>query len=161
MFVFCCHCHIDVSTCAIFTWSWLVVDGFQQKNRSKYLSGLPRNKGLSEADQGQLYSAQQGCSINCGKNVIFYHTMWKNHGLFLFSPHFPVATPCLSSCLWFFQLRHNLSLVLVALGQPKEAREELRLARRGLALLYGAEHPLVTCGGRLRRVSQLVLGWKV
>ena len=59
--------------------------------------------------------------------------------------------------------------MLVALGQPKEAREELRLvrfltdfqpsqirndgiepteARRGLALLYGAEHPLVTFGRR-------------
>ncbi|CAK8990428.1 unnamed protein product [Durusdinium trenchii] len=42
-----------------------------------------------------------------------------------------------------YSAQHNLSLVLVALGQPKEAREELRIARRGLALLYGAEHPLV------------------
>ncbi|CAL1135415.1 unnamed protein product [Cladocopium goreaui] len=42
-----------------------------------------------------------------------------------------------------YSAQHNLSLVLVALGQPKEAREQLRTARRGLALLYGAEHPLV------------------
>ena len=120
------------------------IDRFQHKIRSKYLSGLPRNKGLSEADQGQLYSAQQGCSIFVKKNVIFYHTIWKIHGLFFFPPPFSGCNSLPWICLWFFQLRHNLSLVLVALGQPKEAREELRLARRGLALLYGAEHPLVT-----------------
>lgn len=85
--------------------------------------------------------------------------MWKIHGFFLFSPPFSrLQLPALVRVL-VSKLRHNLSLVLVALGQPKEAREELRLARRGLALLYGAEHPLVTCGGRLRRVSQLNLFW--
>ena len=62
----------------------------------------------------------------------------------------------------------------MALGQPKEAREELRLvrfptdfqlsfrtldgiesteARRGLALLYGAEHPLVTFGRPVKKWS--------
>eukprot|EP00435_Cladocopium_sp_Y103_P073742 s112_g44.t7 len=48
-----------------------------------------------------------------------------------------------------YSAQHNLSLVLVALGQPKEDLpvrsfpEHAPDARRGLALLYGAEHPLV------------------
>lgn len=41
----------------------------------------------------------------CEFFVIFYHTMWKNHGFFFCFPVFPtifqVATPCLSSCLGF------------------------------------------------------------
>lgn len=41
-----------------------------------------------------------------------------------------------------YSAQHNLSLVMVAMGRPEEARAELRIARRGLATLYGAQHPL-------------------
>ncbi|CAE7825569.1 unnamed protein product [Symbiodinium sp. CCMP2592] len=41
-----------------------------------------------------------------------------------------------------YSAQHNLSLVMVAMGHPEEARAELRIARRGLATLYGAQHPL-------------------
>lgn len=38
---------------------------------------------------------------------------------------------------------HNLSLVLLALGNAEEAREEVRMARKGFARLYGVQHQLV------------------
>ncbi|CAJ1427301.1 unnamed protein product, partial [Effrenium voratum] len=73
--------------------------------------------------------------------------LWQQGRLSEAEPLFRAAVAGLQQCddakAQLYTAQHNLSLVLVALGRPLEARKELREARRGLAVLYGAEHPLV------------------